>query len=99
MSATLVRLHDAQRGLLTKRELAAEIGRSERWIELRQRDGLPVRSTDRHGRRLYSLRDVQVWMHDESARPRSMADRLSALEREVRELRATVQAIQTGGRR
>lgn len=97
MSATIVRLHDQAHGLLTKRELAAEIGRSERWIELRQRDGLPVADTDRFGRRKYSLADVRGWMHEAAHRPRSTADRLAELEAQVRELTAKVQAIQGGG--
>lgn len=98
MSGAVVRLHADRERLLTKRELAEVIGRSERWIELRQRDGLPVADTDRYGRRRYRLHDVTAWMHDERAqRPRSTADRLASLEAQVRELRATVQAMQTGG--
>lgn len=94
MSGAVVSIH--ARRLLTKAELAEIIGRSPRWIELRQRDGLPVEDTDRYGRRLYKLEAVHAWMH-ERQRPRSTADRLTDLEREVRELRALVNEM--GGER
>lgn len=92
MSATVVPI--SRPGLLTKKQLATELGRSERWIELRQRDGLPVADTDRYGRRLYRLADVEAWLHELDSRPRSMPDRMAALEREVVSLRATVDALQ-----
>lgn len=99
MSAAVIRLRDARGMLLTKKQLAAQLGRSERWIELRQRDGLPVADTDRYGRRRYRLTDVTAWMHDQTGRrPRSTADRLASLESQVRELTATVHAIQRGAR-
>jgi hypothetical protein len=81
-------------GLLTKKELAVELHRSERWVELRQREGLPVADTDRFGRRRYRLADVQAWLHEFSQRPRSTADRISALEAQVASLTATVEQLQ-----
>lgn len=94
MSATIVPIR-ANR-LLTKRELAEVIGRSPRWIELRQHDGLPVASTDRHGRRLYDPRAVKVWLSQPPAAKLSTADRIASLEREMAELRASIQAIKGG---
>jgi hypothetical protein len=52
--------------MLTKRQLAEHLGRSERWIELKMRDGLPcLPRTDRQGRRMFRLRchgyGVRVW--------------------------------------
>ena len=92
MSADVVQLNRS--GLLTKKQLARELDRSDRWIELRQRDGLPVADTDRYGRRLYRLADVEAWLHELQSKPRSMPDRMTALEREVVSLRATVEALQ-----
>lgn len=94
MSATIVPIR-ANR-LLTKRELAEVIGRSPRWIELRQHEGLPVALTDRHGRRLYDPRAVKAWMDQPPAAKLSTADRLASLEREMAELRATIQTIKGG---
>jgi hypothetical protein len=85
MSA-VVQLRGPSQALLAKKQLAVARGRSERWIELKQRDGLPVASTDRFGRRRYRLADVQRWLHDVPAPARSMADRLDELERQVAEL-------------
>lgn len=92
MTATVVRIRDTGQQLLTKKQLAAELERSERWIELRQREGLPVADTDRFGRRRYSLEAVQAWLHEKAQRPRSTADRLAALEAEMAELRAMLEA-------
>ena len=90
--STVAQLRPAGPGaLLTKKELAAELGRSERWIELKQRDGLPVASTDRFGRRRYRLADVHNWLHAAASKPRSTADRLADLERQVAELRAIIE--------
>lgn len=77
--------------LLTKKELAAALCRSERWIELKQRDGLPIAKTDRFGRRQYRLADVERWLHDAPAKPRSAAERLDELEREVAQLRRMIE--------
>ena len=41
MSA-VVQLRPGGQALLTKKQLATLLGRSERWIELKQRDGLPI---------------------------------------------------------
>lgn len=92
MTATVVQM--SARGLLTKKQLADELGRSERWIELRQRDGLPVADTDRFGRRRYRLDDVTKWLHDAAAKPRSVPDRIAQLEQQVATLAATVEQLQ-----
>lgn len=94
MSATVVRLDSPKGQLLTKKQLAAELGRSERWIELRQRDGLPVADTDRFGRRRYRLSDVQAWLHETSHKPRSTQDRIAELEQRVATLAATVERLE-----
>lgn len=92
MTATVVQM--SARGLLTKKQLADKLGRSERWIELRQRDGLPVADTDRFGRRRYRLDDVNAWLHDAAAKPRSVPDRIAQLEQQVATLAATVEQLQ-----
>jgi phage terminase Nu1 subunit (DNA packaging protein) len=90
--STVVQLRPVEGpGLLTKKQLAAAVGRSERWIELKQRDGLPIASTDRFGRRRYRLADVERWLHSAPASPRSAGERLDALERQVAELRAMIE--------
>lgn len=83
--------HTTTEPLLTKKQLAAAIQRSERWVELKQREGLPIESTDRYGRRRYRLADVQNWLH--SARParRTADERLAELERQVAELQSIIQ--------
>ena len=53
--------------LLSKRQLAAAIGRSTRWIEQRHHDGLPC-SIGAGGYRQYRLSEVLGWM---DARERS----------------------------
>jgi excisionase family DNA binding protein len=49
---------------VTKRELAAHLGMSERWIELRVRDGMP---SVRFGRsRRFLISEVEAWLREES---------------------------------
>jgi phage terminase Nu1 subunit (DNA packaging protein) len=90
--STVVQLRPGPQALLTKKQLAAALGRSERWIELKQRDGLPIASTDRFGRRRYRLADVERWLYAVPAPVRSTADRLDQLERQVAELWAMIEA-------
>jgi phage terminase Nu1 subunit (DNA packaging protein) len=90
--STVVQLRLRAQALLTKKQLAAALGRSERWIELKQRDGLPIASTDRFGRRRYRLADVERWLHAVPAPVTSTADRLDQLERQVAELWAMIEA-------
>jgi hypothetical protein len=75
--------------LVTKRQLAAELGRSERWIELKARDcGLPVYDTDRFGRKRYDLPAVEAWLRGAKRAPRR--DRVRDLEEKVAQLAAQV---------
>lgn len=71
--------------LLTKRQLAAALGRSTRWVELRMREGLPVapRSTpNEHAR--FDLLAVRAWLDDRNGQPRvPLERRVSQLERQV----------------
>jgi hypothetical protein len=83
--------------MLSKKQLARELGRSERWIELKVRDcGLPVEeATDRYGRRRYNLRLVQEWL--KTAKPARPVDRVSILERQVADLAAQVEQLRRAG--
>jgi phage terminase Nu1 subunit (DNA packaging protein) len=73
--------------LLTKRQPAAHLGRSTRWLELRTREGMPVlEGTDRYGRRRYDLAAVEAWLAN--GKPRKREDRIGALERRVAALEA-----------
>jgi phage terminase Nu1 subunit (DNA packaging protein) len=75
--------------LLSKAQLAARLGRSTRWVELKMREGMPVLDgTDRYGGRRYDLREVEAWLaQGKRTKPR---DRVSELERQVAELAAQV---------
>jgi hypothetical protein len=97
MGGQLVRLPSRGDALLTKRQLATVLGRSERWVELKVKDGMPVEeATDRYGRRRYNLRLVQAWLDD--ARPRAARpDRLTVLERQVADLAAQVAELRRAG--
>jgi hypothetical protein len=71
--------------LLTKRQLAAELGRSTRWIELRMREGMPVapRAGSREHAR-FDLTAVRAWLESRSATPRlPLEQRVEQLEREM----------------
>jgi len=97
MGGQLVRLPSRGDAVLTKRQLATVLGRSERWVELKVKDGMPVEeATDRYGRRRYNLRLVQAWLDD--ARPRAARpDRLTVLERQVADLAAQVAELRRAG--
>src|SRR5437879_861116 len=58
--SAVAHLHPATEHLLTKQQLAAHLGRSPRWIELRVKEGMP--STDptvRYPQRRFRLSDVE----------------------------------------
>ena len=84
MSARIYRLPAARTTLLTKKQLAAHLGRSTRWIELQVHRGLPVEAaTDRSGARRYDLAKVEAWLRagePVARRGRSLAERVAALE-------------------
>lgn len=80
--------------LLTKKQLAAHLKRSERWVELKVRDaGLPVEeATDRYGRRRYKLAAVEAWLKD--GKPSKRVDRVSTLEQRVATLERRLDEMQ-----
>lgn len=99
-TAKVIRLPNrasAEDVILTKKQLAARLGRSERWVELQARDnGLPViEATDRFGRRRYSLKAVEDWMSagKPKRKPAHREDRLAALERQVADLAAQLSEL------
>ena len=74
--------------LLSKRELARELGRSTRWVEMRMREGLPVtaRSNPREHAR-YDLARVREWLDQRPAAPEQpLAERVAVLEAQVARL-------------
>jgi hypothetical protein len=83
--------------VLTKKQLAARLKRSERWVEIKVRDeGLPVLAeTDRFGRRRYSLKAVEDWMGKGKPKPKpaKREDRLTLLEQQVRDLQAQLNEL------
>jgi phage terminase Nu1 subunit (DNA packaging protein) len=91
VSATVHRIGAAQTALITKAQLAAHLGRSPRWIEMRMRDGLPSKENlDRYGRRLFDLAAVEEWLRAGRPRATTVAERLAVVEDELARLRATV---------
>jgi hypothetical protein len=90
MSARIYHLPATRSALLTKKQLAAHLGRSTRWIEMQMRRGLPVQAaTDRFGGRRYDLARVEAWLRAGEAvtrRDRTLAERVAALELLVSEL-------------
>lgn len=76
--------------LLTKRQLATELGRSTRWIELRMREGMPVAprvGPREHAR--FDLTAVRAWLESRSATPGlPLEQRVERLEREMSTLAA-----------
>ena len=98
MGGQLVRLPARGQLLLSKKQLAAHLGRSERWIELRVRDGMPVEeATDRYGRRRYNLSLVEQWLSRGRPTPRKREDRVTVLERAVADLAAQVAELRRAG--
>ena len=82
--------------VLTKKELAAHLGRSERWVEIKVKEGMPAEpATDRYGRRRYNLRLVQDWLKD--GKPTAPVDRVSALEDRVASLSRQVAELRRAG--
>jgi hypothetical protein len=81
--------------ILTKKQLAARLKRSERWVEIKVRDEkLPVlEATDRYGRRRYNLREVEEWLKAGTPKPAKREDRLAVLEREVASLQAQLNEL------
>jgi hypothetical protein len=90
MSARIYQLPATRPVLLTKKQLAAHLGRSTRWIELQVRGGLPVEAaTDRFGGRRYDLAKVEVWLRAGEPvvrREKGLVERVAALELLVGEL-------------
>lgn len=85
---TLVRLPVRSERLLTKQQLASELGRSTRWVELRMREGLPVlprRTPSEHAR--FELGAVRAWLERRAeGAPLSVEERIARLEQEVSRL-------------
>lgn len=90
MNGNVVSLPNRAPTLVTKKQLAKILGRSERWVELAVRDReMPVvEATDRFGRRRYNLAAVEAWMKDgvPKRRPASVERRLASLEAQMNEL-------------
>jgi phage terminase Nu1 subunit (DNA packaging protein) len=85
MTGNVVHLNRSAPGrLLSKKHLAAELGRSPRWVELRMREGLPVeprRTPAEHTR--FDLTRVQAWLVERAEQPATLEQRVIQLERQV----------------
>jgi hypothetical protein len=84
--------------LLTKRQLAAHLGRSTRWVEMRMREGLPsIPPTSRFPQRRFRLADVEEWIAaGERKRPSPLIGRIERLEAQVARLAAIVERLKDG---
>ena len=82
--------------LLTKKQLASELGRSTRWIELRMKEGMPVlprRLPGEHAR--FELAAVREWLDQRAEQQvETVEERVARLEREVARL---AKALERGG--
>lgn len=76
---------------MSKKQLAAHLQRSERWIEMRVAEGMPKGPLNAAGRRLFDPEACEAWLaarQNPGEREPSLAERVERLEREVAELRA-----------
>lgn len=71
--------------LVTKRQLAAELGRSTRWVELRMREGLPVAPrVNPHEHARFEVDAVRAWLDSRGdAAKAPLEQRVCRLERQV----------------
>lgn len=74
--------------LVSKRQLAAHIGRSTRWIEMKTAtEGLPsIAPSGHYSQRRYDLAAVEAWIRDGAPRPASLTERVAALEARLNEI-------------
>jgi len=94
MTGQLITLPSRGDMLLTKKQLAAHLARSTRWVELRVGEGMPVEeATDRYGRRRYNLRLVEAWLADGRPKAAKREDRIAALERKLADLAVKVDEL------
>ena len=87
--SNVVKLPSRQPVLVSKKQLAAHLGRSTRWIEQRVASGMPVEeATDRYGRRRYDLAAVEAWLAEGQPKPphASLEQRVASLERPLGDL-------------
>jgi phage terminase Nu1 subunit (DNA packaging protein) len=81
---------------LTKRQLAAELGRSTRWIEFQMLEGMPVlprRTRSAHAR--FDLDAVRTWLAARAdGTPLPLEERVARMERQV----VTLEQILEAGR-
>lgn len=95
MSVTPIRPLNAPEATLTKQQIAAHLGRSVRWVELRMREGLPsVPPTTRDPHRRFRLSEVQRWLEGGEKKLPGHAERIAELEAQVARLSATVERLE-----
>lgn len=94
--AVVMRLPMNPHRLLTRKQLASELGRSTRWIEMRMREGLPVLPRQLPGEHArFELAAVREWLDQRAElRVEPVEHRVARLEREVARL---AQALEREG--
>jgi hypothetical protein len=92
--STIIPLRSDIGVVLTKRQLAAHLDRSCRWIELKVADGMPsIPPTARYPHRRFRLVDVEAWLKDGRAKRATTVDRVAALEVQMASLTAMVDQL------
>jgi phage terminase Nu1 subunit (DNA packaging protein) len=92
MAGAVVHLRPGPGRVLSKKQLAAQLGRSTRWVELRMREGLPVlprRTPAEHAR--FDLDAVHAWIEARAdSSPAPLEARVARLEQLVATLAAAL---------
>src|SRR5947209_4876084 len=71
--------------VLSKKQLAARLDRSTRWIELKVAEGMPaLQGTDRFGGKRFDVGAVEAWLASGNPGPRP--DRVALLEARIHKL-------------
>jgi hypothetical protein len=80
--------------VLNKRQVAQQLARSPRWIELKVGEGMPsIPPTARYPHRRFVLAEVEAWLNEGRARRPTMAERVAALEVDVASLRRMIEEL------
>jgi hypothetical protein len=80
--------------VLNKRQLAQQLARSSRWIELKVGEGMPsIPPTARYPHRRFVLAEVEAWLNGGRARRATTAERVAALEVDVASLRRMIDEL------
>jgi hypothetical protein len=93
--SNVVQIHPQTAPWVSKRQLAAHLGRSVRWVELRTAAGMPHCGPTRcFPRNRYNLAEVESWLTGDQPKPQSANERITELERQIAELCRRVEELE-----